>query len=121
LGNHARDMRRLTELAGGPCVFAAAHPVKNASAENLLPKGGGSFLNEVDGNLTLAKSPGGARMHWQGKHRGPDFEPISFELTTVTAPILVDSRGRDIPTVMARALTPGDARQRADTARRDED
>lgn len=121
LGNHARDMRRLTELPGSPCVFAAAHPVKNASADNLLPKGGGAFLNEVDGNLTLAKASGGARMHWQGKHRGPDFDPIHFELLTVSAPRLVDSKGRPIPTVMAQALTPGDAKQQASAARRDED
>lgn len=121
MGNHARDMRRLTELPGAPCVFAAAHPVKNASADNLLPKGGGSFLNEADGNLTLAKAPGGARMHWLGKHRGPDFEALHFELSTVTAPQLVDSKGRPIPTVMAKALSSGDARQQASVARRDED
>jgi len=30
------------------------HPVKNASRDNLLPMGGSAFLNEVDGNLTLA-------------------------------------------------------------------
>ncbi|RVD70779.1 MULTISPECIES: AAA family ATPase [unclassified Mesorhizobium] len=121
MGNHARDMRRLTELPGKPCVFVAAHPVKNASADNLLPKGGGSFLNEIDGNLTLARAEGGARMHWQGKHRGPDFEPIHFEVRTVTAPALVDTKGKSIPTVMARALTTRDARQAADTARKDED
>lgn len=120
-GKHARDMRALTELPGAPCVFTAAHPVKNAGADNLLPRGGGAFLNEVDGNLTLAKAPGGARMHWQGKHRGPEFEPIVFELQTVTAPGLQDSRGRDIPTVMARSLTFSDARANAATARRDED
>ncbi|RVD40384.1 AAA family ATPase [Mesorhizobium sp. M4B.F.Ca.ET.215.01.1.1] len=121
MGNHARDMRKLTELPGKPCVFVAAHPVKNASAENLLPKGGGSFLNEIDGNLTLAKVDGGARMHWQGKHRGPDFEPVHFEVRTVTAPALVDSKGKPIPTVMAHALTSRGARQAADTARKDED
>lgn len=121
MGNHARDMRKLTELPGKPCVFVAAHPVKNASADNLLPKGGGSFLNEIDGNLTLARVEGGARMHWQGKHRGPDFEPVQFEVRTVTAPALVDSKGKSIPTVMAHALTSRDARQAADNARNDED
>jgi hypothetical protein len=121
MGNHARDMRKLTELPGAPCVFAAAHPVKNASADNLLPKGGGSFLNEADGNLTLAKAPGGAKMHWMGKHRGPDFTPLHFELSSVTAPQLIDSKGRPIPTVMAKALTTGDARQQETAARRDED
>ncbi|WP_413813578.1 AAA family ATPase [Mesorhizobium sp. Root157] len=120
-GKHARDMRALTELPGAPCVFTAAHPVKNAGADNLLPRGGGAFLNEVDGNLTLAKAPGGARMHWQGKHRGVEFDPIQFELATVSAPQLVDSKGRQIPTVMARSLTSSDARANAATARRDED
>ena len=117
LGTHARDMRKLTELPGAPCVIVAAHPVKNATIDNLLPKGGGSFLNEIDGNLTLAKVPGGSRMHWQGKHRGVDFDPLTFELETVTAPLLVDSNGRDIPTVMARAITAKNARDNAATAR----
>lgn len=103
-GRHARDLRKLTELPGQPVVLVACHPVKNAGPDNLLPRGGGAFIAEVDGNLTLAKAGGLVRMHWQGKHRGPDFEPITFELNTVTAPALVDSKGRPVPTVMARSL-----------------
>ena len=121
LGAHARDMRKLTELPGKPCVLVATHPVKNATAENLLPRGGGAFLNEIDGNLTLSKATEGARLHWQGKHRGVDFEPVLFELETVTAPALVDTKGRSIPTVMAKPLSGRDARDKADVARRDED
>ena len=121
LGAHARDMRKLTELPGSPCVMVAAHPVKNATMDNLLPRGGGSFLNEIDGNLTLAKAAGGSRMHWQGKHRGVDFDPLNFELATVTAPSLVDRNGRNIPTVMARALTRKDTAGKAAAARKDED
>lgn len=121
LGKHARDLRMLTMLPGRPCVMVACHPTKNATADNLLPRGGGAFIAEMDGNLTLAKSDGIVKMHWQGKHRGPDFEPLSIELKTITAPLLKDSRGRDIPTVMAKALTKGEAGSRAAASRRDED
>lgn len=103
-GNHARGLRKLCGLPGGPVVLVACHPIKNASADNLLPRGGGAFIAEVDGNLTLAKAGGLVKMHWQGKHRGPDFEPINFQLDTVSAPSLVDSRGRSVPSVIAKAL-----------------
>jgi AAA domain-containing protein len=121
LGKHARDLRMLTTLPGRPCVMVACHPTKNATSDNLLPRGGGAFIAEMDGNLTLAKSEGIVNLHWQGKHRGPDFEPIAIELKTITAPRLKDSRGRDIPTVMAKALTKGEAGSRAASSRRDED
>lgn len=121
LGKHARDLRALTTLPGRPCVMVACHPTKNAGPDNLLPRGGGAFIAEMDGNLTLAKSDGIIRMHWQGKHRGPDFDPISIELKTITAPALVDSKGRPIPTVMAQALSTGEAKSRAADQRRDED
>ncbi|RAS16136.1 AAA family ATPase [Ensifer adhaerens] len=121
LGKHARDLRALTTLPGRPCVMVACHPTKNAGQDNLLPRGGGAFIAEVDGNLTLAKSDGIIRMHWQGKHRGPDFDPLTIELKTITAPALVDSKGRPIPTVMAQALSTGEARSLAASSRRDED
>ncbi len=69
----------------------------------------------------LNKNDGAVKMHWQGKHRGPDFEPIHFELKTVTAPSLVDSKGRPVPTVMAEALTKGETVKRADKVRNDDD
>jgi hypothetical protein len=120
LGRHARSLRKLTELPGKPVVFAACHPVKNADPSNLLPRGGGAFIAEVDGNLTLNKGET-IKLHYQGKHRGPDFEPIHFELKTVTAPSLVDSKGRPVPTVMAEALTQRESAKRADKARGDDE
>ncbi|MEF2548529.1 AAA family ATPase [Aurantimonas sp. E1-2-R+4] len=122
LGRHARELRSLTTLPGHPCVMVACHPTKNAASDNLLPRGGGAFIAEVDGNLVCVKSSDGTvKLHWQGKHRGPDFEPVMFELQTVTAPGLQDSRGRHIPTVMAAVLSGGEVRQKAADARRDED
>ena len=43
--------------------------------------------------------------HWQGKFRGPDFAPISFELRQVTHQDLKDQRGRLLPTIVARHLS----------------
>lgn len=120
LGAHARNLRALTTLPGKPVVYAACHPVKNPDPSNLLPRGGGAFIAEVDGNLTLNKGET-VKLHWQGKHRGPDFDPIHFELKTVIAPSLVDSKGRPVPTVMAEALTKRESLKRADKARNDDD
>ena len=72
LGAHARNLRALTTLPGKPVVYAACHPIKNADPSNLLPRGGGAFIAEVDGNLTLNKGET-VKLHHQGKHRGPDF------------------------------------------------
>jgi hypothetical protein len=99
-GNHARLLRSLVDLPGEPCVVVLCHPVKNAGSDNLIPRGGGAFLNEMDGNLTCWKTDSLVALHWQGKFRGPDFAPISFQLETVASPQLKDSKGRPIPSVM---------------------
>ena len=85
--------------------MTACHPVKNASDDNLIPRGGGAFLNEVDGNLTARADVGGTEVHWQGKYRGPDFAPLHFHLRTVKHERLIDSKGRLIPTVVASPLS----------------
>lgn len=105
MGHHARCLRAFTDLPGGPTVIACCHPVKGADSENLLPRGGGAFLNEVDGNLTASKRDSIVEIHWQGKFRGPDFSPIGFQLLTTTCEALKDSKGRKIPTVIAKPLT----------------
>ena len=105
-GDHARRLRALTALPGEPCVIAACHPTKNAGENELIPRGGGAFLAEVDGNLTAARSvTGPVEMHWQGKFRGPEFNSISFALRSVTHERLKDSKGRLIPTVVASPLS----------------
>ena len=105
MGGHARMLRKLTTLSGSPVVLIACHPTKHATNDCMLPRGGGAFIAEVDGNLTCIKTGTVAEVHWQGKFRGCDFAPISFQLETVYAPSLVDSKGRSIPTVMATPIT----------------
>ncbi|MHC2718261.1 bifunctional DNA primase/polymerase [Bradyrhizobium diazoefficiens] len=108
LGAYARMLRTLVEIYGGPTILVLSHPVKNANPDSLLPRGGGAFLNEVDGNLVLmtaSEAPKVVDLHWHGKFRGPDFSPISFALTAGTSERIKDSKGRPIWTVTARMLT----------------
>ena len=121
MGRYARLLRSLSRNEGRPAVIAASHPIKNAASDNLLPRGGGAFLNEVDGNLSLAKkAERTAELHWQGKFRGPDFKSITFDLPEVRVPALVDSRGREIPTVMAAAVGEAEIAARVYAANRDD-
>jgi AAA domain len=120
LGQHASNMREL-RIPGGPCTLINCHPPKNAGDDNLLPRGGGAFLAEVDGNLTARKSAMTVKLHWQGKFRGPEFEPISFLLKSVSTERLKDSKGRPIYTVFAKFLSDEAGEEMAKASRRDED
>ena len=104
---HAEMMRKLIEvIPGAPAVIVNVHPVKNAGPDNLLPSGGGSFLNEVDGNLTCAKNEDNTiELSWQGKWRGVEFAPLHFLLKSVTHPRIVDSDGDSMPTVVCEHLS----------------
>jgi hypothetical protein len=116
----ARLLRRFTEFPGNPSVIVPSHPVKNASRENLLPMGGSAFLNEVDGNLTLWNDGDGiAVLHWAGKFRGPEFEPISFALETRTCPEVIDARGRQMPSVVAHVVSEAEADTKATSLMRE--
>lgn len=102
--NFAKLVRSITAFPSKPSVVMPAHPVKNATRGNLSPKGGSSLLNEVDGNLTLWKDGDAISMHWQGKFRGADFEPLTLELERYESDRLKDSKGRQIPTVLAKPV-----------------
>ena len=118
---HARRMRSLTDLPGGPCVLILCHPTKRATEDDLIPRGGGAFLAEVDGNIALQKRESLVVASVQGKFRGREFSPLSFELKTVHHPVLKDARGRDIPTVIARPIDETGKQQMAVANRRAED
>ena len=104
-GAYARLLRKLTMLKGLPAVLVNCHPVKNAARDNLLPLGGSAFLNEIDGNLTLwEEADKKVQLHWQGKFRGPDFEPIDFELRVAQCDKVHDEDGRLLPSIVAVPL-----------------
>ena len=121
MGKHGRTLRRLTTLPGHPTVIVNCHPTKAATDENLIPRGGGAFVAEIDGNLTCTKNGELVEMHWQGKFRGPEFAPLGFKLTTVRTDRLVDSRGRQIPSVVARDLSAMEQADLEKVAGREED
>jgi hypothetical protein len=120
---HAKALRRLCELPGQPAVLALCHPIKTVSGpDSLLPRGGGSFIGELDGNLTTWPHDGNlVDLHWAGKIRGPDFEKITFRLPVVTTTALADSKGRLLPTVMAELVTEAEAAAAEETTVDQED
>jgi hypothetical protein len=122
LGEHARKLRRLIGLPGGPCGLVLCHPIKHAAEPaQLLPRGGGSFLAEMDGNLTAWKDDRLITLHHSDKFRGAGFEPISFRLDKVLVDALKDSRGRMIPTVRAVVINEDEEELEAQASRIDED
>ncbi|WP_445215758.1 AAA family ATPase [Bradyrhizobium sp. Pa8] len=121
MGNYARLLRSMTNLPGGPCVLALAHPTKRAADDDLIPKGGGAFLNEVDGNVALRRNGQLIAFEALGKFRGSSFEPVHFELVTVQHPKLRDTKGRPIPTVVARPVSDVGIVERERANERDED
>jgi hypothetical protein len=122
MGAHGSLLRTLIDvIPGGPAVIANCHPVKNATPDNLLPAGGGSFLNEIDGNFTCAKNDSITELHWQGKFRGPEFAPMNFLIKAVTHQDLKDSDDRLIPTVICECLTEQATEEIAAAGRKDED
>ncbi len=102
-------LRPITQWPSKPCVIVPAHPVKDVRKNNNIPRGGGALLNEVDGNLTLWADAGVSEVHWQGKHRGSEFEPLFFECERYQTQKLVDKKGRLIPTVIAKPVLGGRA------------
>jgi len=100
---HAMRLRSLIDiLPGGPTILVCCHPPKNASDDNLQPRGGGATIAEFDGNLTCRRTDPVTEIHHQGKFRGPDFAPLHFTLEPTTSQLLRDKRGNGIWTVIAK-------------------
>ena len=121
-GDYARTLRTFTEVPGKPALIALCHPTKHADRYNLLPRGGGAFLNELDGNLTLwsAELAETTTLHWFGKIRGPDFKPIEFGLRSVKTGY-VDKKKRPVMTIIAEPMSDEEAADRAQTLSAEED
>ena len=107
-GTYARTLRSFTnECDGNPAVVALCHPIKGADRRSLLlPRGGGAFLNELDGNLANWSPVQGevTEMHWVGKIRGPDFSPLGYRLRPV-ATGLIDEKNRPEMTIIAEPMS----------------
>jgi hypothetical protein len=96
-GEFIRRLRPLTQIRGRPAMLVAAHPIKNAKSDQLIPYGSGAILNEVDGNLTLSKQAAGVTaLHWQGKLRGLEFTPHLYRFDMRSSPDVVDKQNREV-------------------------
>ena len=113
-GEFVRRLRPITQLPGLPALLIPAHPTKNASDDQLVPYGGGAILNEVDGNLTLAKrsDTGNTVLHWQGKFRGLEFQPVHFRFEIIGSPDVIDSKGRQVQLPVLRPCSAEDVENR---------
>jgi hypothetical protein len=120
-GEFTRRWRPLTKIKGLPSVIVAAHPVKNAVSDNLIPYGAGAILNEVDGNLTLWKQAetGLVSLHWQGKIRGLDFEPMLFRFEITGSPDVLDTKKRQVqlPTLRPSSAEAAEEREKASASK----
>jgi hypothetical protein len=122
MGAYARTLRLLTTLPGGPCVLVLCHPIKHVTeATQLLPRGGGAYLAEMDGNLTLWRLADDVVELHHTKIRGPGFQAISFKLETISSTKLMDKSGRPFSTVRAVVISQHEEEQRLDKDEEDED
>lgn len=122
MGAHARMLRTLTQLPGRPCVLVLCHPIKHTTdPTQLLPRGAGAFLAEMDGNLTIWRRDDVlVELHYN-KIRGPGFEPMTFKLEKITTANLTDNKGRLLPTVRAVLISEREEEKQAQHTRGDED
>jgi hypothetical protein len=109
-GAYARQLRSLTNLPGGPCVVVLCHPTKNAGDDALVPRGGGAFIAEVDGNLAVMRKDSQLVVVPLGKFRGDMSWSQRYEIEVVKDHTqLKDARGRQMNSVLARPLGDGAA------------
>ncbi len=122
MGTYARNLRILTGCKGNPAVVVLCHPTKAAAKDSLLPRGGGAFLNEIDVALTLWAEAQGetTTLHWQGKIRGADFQPVNFVLKPVKLANKADAKGRPFVSVIATLQTEAQAEKVEGQTTRDE-
>jgi hypothetical protein len=91
--------------------------VKNAANDELIPAGGGTILNEVDGNITMARQASGLiEFGWQGKLRGLNFDPPLYRLVYETAPGIVDIEGALVKLPVLLPATQQEAEAKADAS-----
>lgn len=120
----ARRFRKLSDLPAGPSVIVIAHPSgKRPDKSNIVPRGGSSFGNELDGNLTVWAEPDGTQtFHHTEKFRGAPFEPLTFVMEEREFDHLKDHKGRHLRLKVSRQqmiIEAANEAQRSQTRDRD--
>jgi hypothetical protein len=100
----AQALRSMGEPLGQPCIFALMHPVKDATRDKLLPRGGSSLTGSIDGVICIWKpsrqSPSEMFAH-QSKFRGHWPESVYFDLQETPVTGVVDNFGDQAMSVIA--------------------
>lgn len=117
---HAKRVRMLTRASTKPTVVDLCHPPVNAGRTALRPRGGSSFLAEVDGNIGVWMEEGETRaeMFRTAKFRGPMFEPMTFEIKVIELDSIKDRKGRPMTAAIALPADEADADTDEATRRR---
>lgn len=97
----AMAMRDLMQPLGSPATVALMHPTKEATRDNLQPRGGGAFSGSIDGELCAWQEHGQVEFFHRTKFRGPGFDPIRFLLQRFELPGMRDNFGEPVMTVLA--------------------
>jgi hypothetical protein len=93
-----------------PSVIVACHPIKNPTKDNLEPYGGGSTMNEFDGNFTLWAEDDRVEWGWN-KIRGPEFDTRYFYIEKLGSPHILDQKGRQPLLPVMRPMSANDAQR----------
>ena len=103
----AHSLRGLCEVEQRPALLIIAHPAgKTPSKDNLVPRGGGAFLNEIDGNLTVwSQDASQQTLHHSQKFRGAGFDPIEFVMMPHEFDHLTDIHGTPLKLPVSRPET----------------
>jgi hypothetical protein len=112
----ARQFREVGNIGSRPAVAVIAHPAgKEPRKDNLVPRGGGAFLAEIDGNLTVwGHGEDMQTLHHSPKFRGAGFEPIDFVMGTHEFAHLTDSKGKPLRLKVSRQALQIEQMTRAD-------
>lgn len=102
MADFARHFRQVANA--GVAVLILAHPSKGAGRDTNAPYGGGSFTNEIDGNLALWKNGDDSiDFYWARKFRG-NFQPFKIELKQVSLDKAKNSKGEPLSTIIASTI-----------------
>jgi hypothetical protein len=101
----AKSYLALAEAQGGT-VLVLSHPNRMVSGKSdLVPAGGGAFLNQLDGNYTIERNGTEIELHWSEKLRAPDFEPVFLDQVKIAFKSVPWGQIKS-PTVVAQPLSP---------------
>ena len=100
----AHKLRDMAAITNRPALLIIAHPAgKVPSKDNLVPRGGGAFLNEIDGNLTVwSQDASQQTLHHSQKFRGAGFDPVEWVMQIHEFDHLTDIHGTPLKLPVSR-------------------